>query len=73
MNIISICLRFIFLLNGRLQRADDIGWFPIYDPEGSIKSFTINGNRDFSEDDSFNYDDKIIIVIHTKLGSGCEK
>ena len=55
-----------------LKRANDIGWFPIHDKEGSIKTFTINNNRDFTETDKFNYDAEIVIVVHTLEDKGCE-
>lgn len=58
--------------NIRLQRANDIGWFPIHDKEGTIKKFTINDSRDFAETDKFSYDAEIIIVVHTREGKGCE-
>ena len=58
--------------NIHLQRANDIGWFPIHDKEGTIKEFTINGSRDFAETDKFNYDAEIIIVVHTREDKGCE-
>lgn len=59
-------------INIRLQRANDIGWFPIHSPEGSVKQLTINGNHDFEETDKFRYDSEIIIIVHTKEGQGCE-
>ena len=55
-----------------LKRANDIGWFPIHDKEGSIKSLTIDGKSDFKAWKSFYYDDPIVIVVHTKKDSGCE-
>ena len=58
--------------NIHLQRADNIGWFPIHDKEGTIKSFTINGTKDFTVDDSFSYDVEIVIVVNTRKGKGCE-
>lgn len=58
--------------NIRLQRANDIGWFPIHDKEGTIKKFSINGSRDFAETDKFSYDAEIIIVVHTREDKGCE-
>ena len=33
--------------------------------EGNVKEFSIGGKTDFSEDDSFDFDDKIIITVHT--------
>ena len=58
--------------NIRLQRANDIGWFPIHDKEGTIKKFSINGSRDLAETDKFSYDAEIIIVVHTREDKGCE-
>ena len=58
--------------NIRLQRANDIGWFPIHSKEGTIQRITINGNSDFTETDIFGYDAEIIIVVHTKEDKGCE-
>ena len=58
--------------NIRLQRADDIGWFPIHAKEGTIKKFTIDGGRKFKASTKFDCDAEIIIVVHTKKGKGCE-
>lgn len=58
--------------NIRLQRANDIGWFPIHATEGTIKKITIDGSSDFVETDKFSYDAEIIIVVHTWEGKGCE-
>ena len=58
--------------NIKLKRANDIGWFPLHEPEGSIKSMEINGTSDFKEDDVFNYEDEIIIIVHTRVDTGCE-
>lgn len=59
--------------NIHLKRANDIGWFPIFRPkEGSIKSFMINGTRDFKKTDSFSFDSEIEIIVHTRENSGCE-
>ena len=58
--------------NIHLQRANDIGWFPIHDKEGTIKIFTINGSEDFAETDKFSYDAEILIVVHTQKDKGCE-
>ena len=57
--------------NIHLQRANDIGWFPIHGKEGTIKTFTINGNRDFAETEKFSYDATIIIIVHTRKNEGC--
>ena len=57
--------------NIRLQRANDIGWFPLHAKEGTIKSISINGLKDFSETETFYFDTEIIIVVHTKKDSGC--
>ena len=58
--------------NIRLQRANDIGWFPIHDKQGTIKKFTINGSRDFAETDKYSYDAEIIIIVHTRENEGYE-
>ena len=57
--------------NIRLLRADDLitGWIS---KEGTIKSFSINGNSDFIETDKFSYDSEIVIVVHTWKDKGCE-
>ena len=59
-------------INIYLKRANDIGWFPIHDKEGTIKKFTINDSRDFEETDIFSYDAEITIVVHTREGEGCD-
>ena len=58
--------------NIHLKRANDIGWFPLHDVEGTIKTITINDSRDFEETDKFSYDAEIIIVVHTRKDEGCE-
>lgn len=59
-------------INISLKRANDIGWFPVHDKEGTIKTFTIDGSREFMETDKFSYDAEIIIVVHTRKDEGCE-
>ena len=58
--------------NIHLKRANDIGWFPMHDREGTVKKFTINDSRDFEETDKFSFDAEIVIIVHTKEGEGCE-
>lgn len=50
--------------NIHLLRADDLvtGWI---DDEKTIESITINGKSKFSSSDTFTYNDRIDIVIHT--------
>ena len=57
--------------NIRLQRANDLvtGWV---DKEGTLDSISINGNSNFSASDKFQYDDEIVIVVHTFKKKGCE-
>ena len=64
-------LRSMGFTNIRLQRANDLvtGWV---DKEGTIDSISINGNRVFSASDKFQYDDEIVIVVHTFKKKGCE-
>ena len=57
--------------NITLKRANDLvlGWFS---KEGAVQSISINGNTDFSAEDSFYYDAEIIIVVHTFKDKGCD-
>ena len=57
--------------NIQLLRANNLitGWLT---KEGSINSFTINGNSDFADTDSFYYDAGIVIVVNTFEDEGCE-
>lgn len=57
--------------NITLKRANDLvtGWIT---KEGAIKSININGINDFSNGDSFAYDDEIVIIVHTFKNKGCE-
>lgn len=57
--------------NITLKRADDLvlGWFS---KEGNVKSISINGVGDFADGDSFDYDDEIVIIVHTFKNKGCE-
>ena len=57
--------------NITLKRSNDLvlGWFS---KEGNIKSISINGVSDFADDDSFSFDDEIVIVVHTYKNKGCE-
>lgn len=60
--------------NIHLLRANDIGWFVAdwIHNEGTIKTITINGSKDFESTDKFNYDAEIVIVVHTWADKGCE-
>lgn len=57
--------------NITLKRANDLvtGWIT---KEGTIKSISINGINDFTDGDSFAYDDEIVIIVHTFKNKGCE-
>lgn len=57
--------------NITLKRANDLvfGWVS---KEGAIQNISINGNSDFSTEDSFCYDAEIVIVVHTFKGKGCD-
>ena len=59
-------------INIRLQRANDIGFFPLHAKEGTVKTITIDGDSKFKATDKFDFDDEIIIVVHTKKDKGCE-
>lgn len=64
--------------NIELQRSDDLNWFEEWGgwiwsvPEGSIKSIIIDGVEEFESSASFFYDAKIVIVVNTYKGKGCE-
>lgn len=64
--------------NIELQRSDDLNWFEEWGawiwsvPEGSIKSIIIDGVEDFESSASFFYDAKIVIVVNTYKGKGCD-
>ena len=60
--------------NITIKRADDMyhgvlnfgEWFGSWGTtEGNVKDFSIGGKTEFSEDDSFDFDDEIIITVHT--------
>ena len=60
--------------NITIKRADDMyhgfigfgDWFGSWGTtEGNVKEFSIGGKTDFSEEDSFDFDDEIIITVHT--------
>lgn len=60
--------------NITIKRADDMyhgvlnfgEWFGSWGTtEGNVKEFSIGGKTDFSEEDSFDFDDEIIITVHT--------
>ena len=56
--------------NITIKRADDMyhGFLNIGSwgkTEGNVKEFSIGGKTEFSEDDSFVFDDEIIITVHT--------
>lgn len=60
--------------NITIKRADDMyhgfigfgDWFGSWGTtEGNVKEFYIGGKTDFSEEDSFDFDDEIIITVHT--------
>ena len=55
--------------NIQFQRTDDLitGWI---NEDGSVKDITINGKKasEIGGNDSFYYDDQIIIVVYTKKG-----
>lgn len=60
--------------NIKIKRADDMyhgflgfgDWFGSWGTtEGNVKEFSIGGKTDFSENDSFDFDDEIIITVHT--------
>ena len=57
--------------NIRLQRANDLvtGFVT---KEGSIDSISINGNKNFNSGDDFDYDSRIVIVVHTFKNKGCK-
>jgi hypothetical protein len=56
--------------NITLKRTNDLitGWI---NPEGSIKSITINGNGNFDENARFDYDSEIVIIVYTFKNKGC--
>lgn len=47
-----------------------LGWFS---KEAAIQSISINGNTDFSAEDSFYYDAEIIIVVHEQKQNDLSK
>lgn len=60
--------------NITIKRADDMyhgvlnfgEWFGSWGTtEGNVKEFSIGGKTEFSEEDSFDFDDEIIITVHT--------
>ena len=56
--------------NITVERADDMyhGFLNIGSwgkTEGKVKEFSIGGETEFSEDDSFDFDEEIIITVHT--------
>ena len=56
--------------NITLKRTNDLitGWI---NPEGSIKSITINGNGNFDENAHFDYNSEIVIIVYTFKNKGC--
>ena len=57
--------------NIRLQRANDLV-MGLFSKEGSIESISINGNKNFKSGDDFDYDSRIVIVVHTFKNKGCK-
>ena len=64
-------LKVLGFINITLKRSNDLvlGWFS---KEGNIKTISINDFSDFTKDDSFSFDDEIVIVVHTYKNKGCE-
>ena len=67
--------------NITIKRANDMyhgfigfgDWFGSWGTtEGNVKEFSIGGKTEFSENDSFDFDDEIVIIVHTYEGEGCE-
>ena len=55
-----------------LKRTNKMGLLSWFTEEGSIKSISIDNKVDFTANESFAYDSKIIIVVNTYEGKGCE-
>lgn len=57
--------------NIQLYRNNSLvnGWIT---KEGSIKSISIDGNDEFDETETYNYDVPIVIIVNTFKNSGCE-
>lgn len=70
-NIVVSKLKDLGFTNIELRRADNLinGWIT---PEGSIQSISVNYISDFKENDVFYYDARIVIVVNTFKGRGCE-
>lgn len=67
--------------NITIKRADDMyhgfigfgDWFGSWGTtEGNVKEFSIGGKTEFSKDDLFDFDNEIIIIVHTYEGEGNE-
>ena len=54
-----------------LRRSDDLttGWV---NNEGTIKSITIGDSTSFNSGDTFDFDQRVTIVVYTFKGRGCE-
>lgn len=57
--------------NIELQRTDDLK-LGVFKKEGEIRSIRIDGDSSFGKDTVFNYFAKVVIVVNTFPGSGCD-